>query len=53
MVSSGTAPAVASAVLGHDSPESLGRYLSADVEGLRRCALDVSRFPVGEGAFDV
>ena len=53
MVASGTAPAVASAVLGHSSPESLGRYLSADVEGLRRCALDVSRFPVGEGAFDV
>ena len=52
MVSSGTAPAVASAVLGHASPESLGRYLSADVEGLRRCALDVSRSPVGEGAFD-
>ena len=37
------------ATLGHSSPRSTERYMVADVEGLRRLALDVSRFPVAEG----
>ena len=53
VVATGANRAVASAILGHASPDSLDRYLSADIEHLRRCALDVSRFPVREGVFDV
>ena len=44
---------VVSAVLGHDDPGSLDYYLSADIAHLRECALDVGRFPVREGAFDL
>lgn len=44
---------VASAVLGHDDPGSLDYYLFADIAHLRECALDVGRFPVREGVFDV
>jgi len=44
---------VVSAVLGHDDPGSLDYYLSADIAHLRECALDVGRFPVREGVFDV
>ena len=40
---------VIAATLGHSSPRSTERYMVADVEGLRRLALDVSRFPVAEG----
>ena len=53
MVSTGTPRVVASAVLGHVDPKSIDSYLSADIEHLRTCALDVSRFPVGKGVFDV
>ena len=37
------------ATLGHASPSTTERYMIADVEGLRRRALDVSAFPVAEG----
>jgi hypothetical protein len=40
------------ATLGHASRESTDAYVVADVEALRTCALDVSRFPVREGALD-
>jgi integrase len=50
MMSDGADRAVISAALGHDDPRSTERYMGADVEGLRRRALDVSRFPLGEGA---
>ena len=53
MVGAGTARPVVSAVLGHDDPNSLDYYLFADITHLRECALDVGRFPVREGVFDV
>lgn len=40
---------VIAAALGHASPATTERYMVADVEGLRRRALDVSGFPVAEG----
>jgi len=53
MVGAGTPRPVASAVLGHGDPNSLDHYLSADIAHLRECALDVGRFPVRKGAFDI
>lgn len=53
MVGAGVARPVASAVLGHDDPNSLDYYLFADVVHLRECALDIGSFPVREGVFDV
>ena len=53
MVGAGVPRPVASAVLGHDDPNSLDYYLFADIAHLRECALDVGRFPVLEGVFDV
>ena len=53
MVGAGVARPVASAVLGHDDPNSLDYYLFADVVHLRECALDVGRFPVREGVFGI
>lgn len=49
MVDAGVPRAVVSATLGHADPGSLDRYLAADVERLRSCALDVGGFPVREG----
>ena len=45
MLSGGVAQPVISQTVGHSSPESLAPYLHADIEELRKCALDVSRFP--------
>lgn len=53
MVGANTPRPVVSAVLGHDDPDSLDCYLFADVAHLRECALDVGRFPVREGVFDL
>ena len=53
IVGSGMSPVVAGAALGHEDPGTVDRYLHADVEHLRECALDVSPFGLGEGAFDV
>ena len=50
MMSAGVDRSVIAATLGHASPASAESYMSADVEGLRRRALDVSRFPIAEGA---
>jgi integrase len=49
MMGDGIDRSVIAATLGHSSPRSTERYMVADVEGLRRLALDVSRFPVAEG----
>lgn len=39
---------IISEVLGHEAPESLNYYLSADIVHLRECALSIEKFPVGE-----
>lgn len=51
MVDAGVPRAVVSATLGHADPVSLDRYLAADIERLRTCALSVARYPVREGVF--
>lgn len=53
IVGSGMQPALATAALGHEDPCTVDRYLHADIEHLRLCALDVSAFGLREGAFDV
>ena len=50
MLGSGADRSVIAAALGHSSPVTAERYIAADVEGLRRRAIDVSGFPVAEGA---
>lgn len=46
LLSNGVAQPVVSETVGHSSPESLAPYLHADIENLRKCALDISRFPI-------
>ena len=53
IVGSGLQPIMATAALGHEDPGTVNRYLHADVGHLRECALDVSVFGIGKGAFDV
>jgi integrase len=43
---------VISQTMGHADPKSLQPYLHADITHLRRCALSIKAFPVGEGVFD-
>ena len=50
MMAAGISREVIASTLGHASRESTEAYLVANVEALRACALDVSRFPVREGA---
>jgi len=42
---------VISRALGHDSPDSLEPYLSADFKHLKECALSILKFQVAEGVF--
>jgi integrase len=53
LLGNGVTQALISCVLGHSSPASTETYLSADFVHLKACALDISRFPVREGVFDV
>jgi integrase len=46
LLSNGTDQATISQTVGHSSPESLAPYLHADIENLRKCALDISQFPI-------
>lgn len=50
MTASGIDRAVIASTLGHESKRTTELYIAADVEGLRARALDVSAFPLGEGA---
>lgn len=40
---------VISATLGHASPDSLDRYLSAEFKRLKECSLSIEHFPIGKG----
>ena len=46
LLSNGTDQATISQTVGHSSPDSLTPYLHADIENLRKCALDISQFPI-------
>ena len=43
---------VISQILGHSNPSSIETYLSADMHHLRKCALDISKYPVDWEVFD-
>ena len=49
LLGNGVARPVISQILGHDSPDSLDTYLSADFVHLKECALSIDRYPIGEG----
>lgn len=51
LAAQGISQPIISEVLGHEVPESLNYYLSADTVHLRECALSIEEFPVGEGVF--
>ncbi len=46
LVNSGSDLALVSKILGHKDPETTLGYLSANIEQLRECALDVSQYPI-------
>lgn len=46
LINSGSDLAIVSKILGHKDPETTLSYLSANVEQLRKCALDVSPYPI-------
>lgn len=43
---------VISQILGHTNPSSVEIYLSADMNHLRDCALDISEYPIDWGRFE-
>jgi len=51
LLGNGVSRPVISQILGHDSPDSLETYLSADFVHLKECALSIERFPVDEVVF--
>ena len=51
LLGNGVARPVISQILGHESPDSLETYLSADFVHLKECALSVDRFPIDEGVY--
>ena len=53
MASSNVPRPVISSVLGHDDPDSVDAYISADIEHLRECALSVEKFPVKKEVFEL
>lgn len=53
LLQGGVQQPVISATLGHASPDSLDRYLSAEFKRLKECSLSIEHFPIGKGVFDV
>jgi integrase len=51
LLGNGVARPVISQILGHESPNSLETYLSADFVHLKECALSVESFSMDEGVF--
>lgn len=51
LLQSGVQQPVISAALGHASPDSLGRYLSAEFKRLKECSLSIEAFPVRKEVF--
>lgn len=49
LLGNGVARPVISQILGHESPDSLEIYLSADFVHLKECALSIECFPMDEG----
>ena len=53
LLQGGVQQPVISATLGHASPDSLDRYLSAEFKRLKECSLSIEHFPIRKGVFDV
>jgi integrase len=53
LVSNGIPRPVASAVLGHENPNSLDHYTSADIKHLRTCALSIGEYLVAKEVFEL
>jgi integrase len=53
LVGNGITRPVISDILGHSDPNSLDRYLFADVIHLRECALSIENFPINEEVFKI
>jgi len=51
LLGNGVARPVISKILGHDTPDSLDTYLSADFKHLKECSISIERFPMNEGVF--
>lgn len=51
LLQAGVQQPVISATLGHASPDSLDRYLSAEFKRLKECSLSIEGFPVRKGVF--
>jgi len=51
LLQGGVQQPVISATLGHSSPSSLDRYLSAEFKRLKECSLSIEGFPVGKEVF--
>jgi integrase len=47
----GISQPVISSTLGHQSPDSLAPYLSADFANLKKCALSIDCFPIKKEVF--
>ena len=45
LLQGGVGASTISDILGHTSPETVKHYLSSDIEGLRKCALEVEVKP--------
>lgn len=53
LLQAGVQQPVISATLGHASPDSLDRYLSAEFKRLKECSLSIEAFPVRKEFFDI
>ncbi len=53
LLQAGVQQPVISAALGHASPDSLDRYLSAEFKRLKECSLGIEAFPVRKEIFDI
>ena len=53
LLQAGVQQPVISAALGHASPDSLDRYLSAEFKRLKECSLSIEAFPVRKDIFDI
>lgn len=51
LLENGVEQPVISSTLGHQSPESLNSYLSADFVHLKECALSIDLFPIRKEVF--
>ena len=51
MAQSNVPAPVISTIMGHESPKSLGTYLSADFKHLKICALGLEQYPLSEEVF--